>query len=74
VIVGLVVVAFVPVMNWIDYRRNHSITDDVFVEAHIVNVTPQVVSGRLLQYLVDENDQVVQGQVVAELDPIPYLL
>jgi membrane fusion protein, multidrug efflux system len=72
VIVGLVAVAFVPVMNWIEYRRNHSITDDVFVEAHIVNVTPQVVSGRLLRYLVDENDQVVQGQVVAELDPIPY--
>ena len=72
VIVGLVAVGFVPVMSWIEYRRNHSITDDVFVEAHIVNVAPQVVSGRLLRYLVDENDQVVQGQVVAELDPIPY--
>ena len=71
-VVGLVAVGSVPVMSWIEYRRNHSITDDVFVEAHIVNVAPQVVSGRLLRYLVDENDQVVQGQVVAELDPIPY--
>ena len=70
--VALVAVAFVPVMSWIEYRRNHSITDDVFVEAHIVNVAPQLVSGRLIRYHVDENDQVVQGQVVAEIDPIPY--
>jgi membrane fusion protein, multidrug efflux system len=70
--VTLVAVAFVPVMNWIEYRRNHSITDDVFVEAHIVNVAPQLVSGRLMRYHVDENDQVVQGQVVAEIDPVPY--
>ena len=70
--VTLVAVAFVPVMSWIEYRRNHSITDDVFVEAHIVNVAPQLVSGRLMRYHVDENDQVVQGQVVAEIDPIPY--
>jgi membrane fusion protein, multidrug efflux system len=72
VVVGLVAVAFVPVMSWIEYRRNHSITDDVFVEAHIVNVAPQLVSGRLMRYHVDENDQVVQGQVLAEIDPIPY--
>ena len=31
-----------------------------------------MVSGRLVRYRVDENDQVVQGQVVAEVDPIPY--
>ena len=59
-------------MSWIEYRLDHSITDDVFVEAHIVNVAPQLVSGRLMRYHVDENDQVVQGQVVAEIDPIPY--
>jgi membrane fusion protein, multidrug efflux system len=71
-VVALVAAAVVPAMSWIEYRRNHSITDDVFVEAHIVNVAPQVVSGRLLRYDIDENDQVVQGEVVAELDPTPY--
>jgi membrane fusion protein (multidrug efflux system) len=59
-------------LNWVEYRRTHSITDDAFVEAHIVNVAPEVVSGRLIRYQVDENDQVVQGQIVAEIDPIPY--
>jgi membrane fusion protein, multidrug efflux system len=72
VVVGLGAVGSVPVMNWIKFRRNHSITDDAFVEAHIVNVAPQLVSGRIIRFLVDENDRVRQGQVVAEVDPIPY--
>jgi membrane fusion protein (multidrug efflux system) len=59
-------------MRWIEYRRNRSITDDAFVEAHIVNIAPELVSGRIIRYLADENDRVVQGQVLAEIDPIPY--
>ena len=59
-------------LSWVDYRRTHSITDDAFVEAHLVNVAPQVVSGRIIRFLADENDRVAQGQVVAEIDPIPY--
>jgi membrane fusion protein, multidrug efflux system len=58
--------------SWVDYRRTHSITDDAFVEAHIVNVAPQMVSGRIIRFLTDENDSVHQGQVIAEVDPIPY--
>ena len=59
-------------IRWVDDRRTHSITDDAFVEAHIVNVAPQMVSGRIVRFLADENDQVVQGQILAEIDPIPY--
>ncbi len=59
-------------MNWVGYRRAHSITDDAFVEAHIINVGPQVVSGRVVRFLVQENDRVEQGQELAEVDPIPY--
>src|SRR6516162_3743626 len=58
--------------RWIQYRWSHSITDDVFVEAHIVNVAPQSVSGHIVRFLVDENDRVEQGQVLAEIDPVPY--
>jgi membrane fusion protein (multidrug efflux system) len=50
----------------------HSITDDAFVEAHIVNIAPQSVSGHLVRYYVEENDRVEQGQVLAEIDPVPY--
>jgi membrane fusion protein (multidrug efflux system) len=58
--------------QWFGYRLGHSITDDAFIEAHIVNVAPEMVSGRIVRFLVDENDTVERGQVLAEIDPIPY--
>ena len=54
------------------FRWTHSITEDAFIEAHIVNIAPQSVSGHLIRYLVEENDRVEQGQLLAEIDPIPY--
>src|SRR5271165_5057636 len=71
-LIALLAVGLPFSMSWVSYRRTHSITDDAFVEAHIVNVSPQVVSGRIIRFLADENDRVLQGQVVAEVDPIPY--
>jgi membrane fusion protein, multidrug efflux system len=68
-----VVAAGVPfAYEWVQYRRSHSITDDAFVEAHIVNIAPQTVSGHIVRFLVEENDRVEQGQVVAEIDPVAY--
>jgi membrane fusion protein (multidrug efflux system) len=60
------------VWPWWSYRLTHSITEDAFVEAHIVNIAPQTVSGHLVRFLVEENDKVQQGQVLAEIDPVPY--
>src|SRR6266571_1270202 len=59
-------------IHWFTFRLSHSITDDAFVEAHIVNVAPEMVSGRIVRFLVDENDQVEQGQVLAEIEPVHY--
>src|SRR5437868_1140129 len=50
--------------HWFTYRFSHSITDDAFVEAHIVNIAPQSVSGHLVRVLVEENDRVEQGQML----------
>jgi membrane fusion protein (multidrug efflux system) len=69
--VALIVVGFYGI-HWFDYRSSHSITDDAFVEAHIVNVAPEMVSGRLVRFLVEENDKVKQGQVLAEIEPVHY--
>ncbi|MGP0063946.1 MAG: HlyD family secretion protein [Isosphaeraceae bacterium] len=71
-LIAIIGVGLPVVIRWVNYRRTHSITDDAFVEAHIVNVGPQVVSGRIIRFLADENDRVAQGQLVAEVDPIPY--
>src|SRR5262245_64885190 len=59
--VAVIVAAYFGI-HWWTYRLSHSITDDAFVEAHIINVAPEMVSGRIVQFLVDENDRVEQGQ------------
>ena len=71
-VVAILVVVAVFIFYWIGYRLSHSITDDAFVEAHIVNVAPQTVSGHIVRMLVEENDRVVAGQVLAEIDSLPY--
>src|SRR5262249_35442 len=69
---GLAAVAVYFGIPWWTYRLAHSITDDAFVEAHIVNVAPEMVSGRIVRFLVEENDRVEQGQVLAEIEPVHY--
>jgi membrane fusion protein (multidrug efflux system) len=71
-LIAVVVLALPTAMNWVHYRQTHSLTDDAFVEAHIVSVAPEVVSGRIIQFLADENDRVGQEQILALVDPIPY--
>jgi membrane fusion protein, multidrug efflux system len=66
-----IVVAYFGIPWW-TYRLSHSITEDAFVEAHIINVAPEMVSGRVVRFLVDENDKVEQGQVLAEIEPVHY--
>jgi membrane fusion protein (multidrug efflux system) len=66
-----VVAAGLSIPWWTD-RLSHSITDDAFVEAHIINVAPEMVSGRIVWFYVDENDQVEQDQVLAEIEPVHY--
>src|SRR5262249_56269870 len=61
---GLVVLAGLAIFlayPWWSYRQTHSITDDAFVEAHIINVAPQTVSGHIVRFLVEENDRLKQG-------------
>jgi membrane fusion protein (multidrug efflux system) len=68
----LAVVAIALLARWVINRATTSITDDAFIEAHIVNIAPQSVSGHLVRYLVEENDRVERGQLLAEIDPVPY--
>ena len=71
VVVGSIVAVHFGI-HWWSYRFSHSITEDAFVEAHIVNVAPEMVSGRVVRFLVEENDQVEQDQVLAEVEPVHY--
>jgi membrane fusion protein, multidrug efflux system len=70
---ALVVLVAAPfAVDWTAYRLTHSITDDAFVETHIVNLGPQEVSGHITRFLVQEHDEVAAGQLLVEIDPVPY--
>jgi membrane fusion protein (multidrug efflux system) len=46
-------------------------TDDAYVAGHIVAVSPKV-AGHIAKVLVDDNEEVRQGQVLAEIDASDY--
>jgi membrane fusion protein (multidrug efflux system) len=72
-VLGLIALVAGPLAGvWIVHRFTHSITDDAFVESHIVNLTSQKVAGHLVRYRVQEHDAVRAGQLLAEIDPVPY--
>jgi membrane fusion protein (multidrug efflux system) len=46
-------------------------TDDAFVEGRLITVAPRV-SGPVVNLLVDDNDEVKAGELLAEIDPTDY--
>lgn len=46
-------------------------TDDAFVEGRLITVAPRV-SGPVVNLLVDDNDDVTEGQLLVEIDPTDY--
>lgn len=57
---------------FVAYRFTHSVTQDAFVESHLINIAPQEVSGHIVQALVEEHDPVAKGQLLCVIDPKPY--
>ena len=66
---GLVVLAAVVAL-YLYYRKRES-TDDAQVDGHITQISSKVY-GRVAEVLVDDNQQVKAGQVLARLDPRDY--
>ena len=56
--------------EFVFYRFTRSMTNDAFVESHIVNLSAQV-EGLIIGVHVEEHARVRGGQVLAELDPVP---
>jgi membrane fusion protein (multidrug efflux system) len=65
-----VVVGVVMLGEFVFYRFTRSMTNDAFVESHIVNLAAQV-EGLITRVHVEEHDRVRAGEVMAELDPVP---
>jgi membrane fusion protein (multidrug efflux system) len=56
---------------WIGRALNTVSTDDAYVNGHVTFVAPRV-GGQIVRVLVDDNNRVLKGQLLAELDKEPY--
>jgi membrane fusion protein (multidrug efflux system) len=68
ILLGVVVLVVAGAWLWWLHARNYESTDDAFIDARIVHVSPQV-AGRVQQVLVTDNVRVQAGQVLVTLDP-----
>jgi membrane fusion protein, multidrug efflux system len=69
-VVGLAVAAYFLV-PWFDTLLNTVSTDDAYVNGHVTFVAPRV-PGQVSRVLVDDNYRVKKGDVLVQLDKVPY--
>jgi membrane fusion protein, multidrug efflux system len=72
-VLGVVVLAVVVVFGipWIKAMLSTVSTDDAYVNGHVTFVAPRV-AGQISRVLVDDNNRVHKGDLLAELDKEPY--
>jgi membrane fusion protein (multidrug efflux system) len=70
---GVVVLAVLLVFGipWVKAMLNTVSTDDAFVNGHVTFVAPRV-AGQIARVLVDDNNRVRKGDLLAALDKEPY--
>jgi membrane fusion protein (multidrug efflux system) len=56
---------------WWTNKQHYETTDNAFVQADTVLVSPQV-AGYVTEVLVSDNERVEAGQVLARIDPAPF--
>jgi membrane fusion protein (multidrug efflux system) len=72
VTVSLLVAGSIAVATWYWIQgRLYQSTDDAFIEAHIVQISPKV-AGQVIKVAVNDNEMVQQGQLLIEIDPRDY--
>ncbi len=68
---AVVIAAAVFGIPWIRQTLNTVSTDDAFVNGHVTFVAPRV-RGQVARVLVDDNNRVSKGDLLAELDKEPF--
>jgi len=64
---ALIVLAGIGTYVWI-HSLDRVSTDDAQVDGHIIPISPKIY-GKVLEVMVDDNQQVKQGQVLVRIDP-----
>ena len=67
-IVGTVLVLVLAILFFLNARK-YQATDDAYIDAHMVQLAPQV-AGRVLRVDVRDNQLVGAGQLLVEIDPV----
>lgn len=67
VIAALLIAGLIYGMSYYHYSQDHVSTDDAYVAGNLVNVSP-IISGTLIQLLVDEGNVVKKGQPIGRLE------
>lgn len=62
----LIVGGVFGVRYWL-FSRSHETTDDAFIDGHIVQISPKI-SGYVAKVYVTDNQQIKEGDLIAELD------
>jgi membrane fusion protein (multidrug efflux system) len=72
-VVGVAVLAALVVFGipWVENMLNTVSTDDAYANGHVTFVAPRV-GGQISRVLVDDNNRVHKGDLLAELDKEPY--
>jgi membrane fusion protein (multidrug efflux system) len=72
-VLGVAVLAVLIVFGipWVEGMLNTVSTDDAYVNGHVTFVAPRV-AGQIARVLVDDNNRVRKGDLLAELDKEPY--
>ena len=72
-VLGILVVAAVLIFGvpWIRLSLNTVSTDDAYVNGHVTFVAARV-SGQIARVLVDDNNRVHKGDLLAQLDKEPF--
>jgi membrane fusion protein (multidrug efflux system) len=65
-IVLLLAIAYVATVFF--HNLTHESTDDAFIDAHIVSISPKV-AGKISAVKVSDNESVKKGQVLLEIEP-----
>jgi membrane fusion protein (multidrug efflux system) len=69
--VAALIVALVAGAYYFWFLAPYQSTDDATIEGHVTAVAPQI-SGRVIQVLVQDNQEVKEGDVLFEIDPRDY--
>jgi membrane fusion protein (multidrug efflux system) len=72
-ILGIAILSILVVFGipWVREMLNTVSTDDAYVNGHVTFVAPRV-AGQISRVLVDDNNRVHKGDLLAELDKEPY--